>query len=234
MSSPIRSLLLMSAAACLLSTASAQVKLNGFGGYTFQDRFNLSGAYNGFSYSEGVLGEGAHFGGSIEFELRPHKSIELLYQTQSGEGYLRSGPVDFGPYDVAMHYVMLGGLGYKPFSPAVSGYGGVNLGVGFISGDASATKFAIGGKLGLMFNASSTVGIKVGAQVLSAVQGAGGGFYFGTGGASAGVSTYSSIYQFGFTGGLCIALQGRSTASTPKPTTGSGYPPPPPPPPPSN
>ncbi|MEZ4738294.1 MAG: hypothetical protein R2818_02815 [Flavobacteriales bacterium] len=133
-----------------------------------------------------------------------------------------------------MHYVMLGGLGYKPFSPAVSGYGGVNLGVGFISGDASATKFAIGGKLGLMFNASSTVGIKVGAQVLSAVQGAGGGFYFGTGGASAGVSTYSSIYQFGFTGGLCIALQGRSTASTPKPTTGSGYPPPPPPPPPSN
>ncbi|MEZ4738293.1 MAG: hypothetical protein R2818_02810 [Flavobacteriales bacterium] len=86
MSSPIRSLLLMSAAACLLSTASAQVKLNGFGGYTFQDRFNLSGAYNGFSYSEGVLGEGAHFGGSIEFELRPHKSIELLYRPNPEKG----------------------------------------------------------------------------------------------------------------------------------------------------
>ena len=219
---------------CLVTAASAQVKLNGFGGYTFQDRFNLGGSYNGYSYSEGVLGEGAHFGGSIEFELRPNKSIELLYQTQSTQGYLRGGGFDFPANDVSVHYLMLGGLGYQPLSEVVSGYGGINLGGALLGGDASATKFAIGGKLGLLVNLSSTVGIKMGAQVMSMVQGLGGGFYFGTGGSGAGVSTYSSVYQFGLTGGLCIALQGRSTASAPKPPTGSGYPPPPPPPPPSN
>jgi hypothetical protein len=229
-----RSILLAASMVCLASASNAQVKLNGFAGYTFQDRFNMGGAYNGYTFSEGTIGDGAHYGGGFEVEIRKNKSIELFYQTQKTEGYLNSGLVDFGPYDVSVHYVMLGGLGYQPFSPVVSGYGGINLGVGFMSGDASATKFAVGGKLGLMINMSSTVGLKMGAQILSPVQGAGGGFYFGTGGASAGVSTYSSIYQFAFTGGLCIALQGRSTAGTAPKPVGSGYPPPPPPPPPSN
>jgi hypothetical protein len=40
------------------------------------------------------------------------------------------------------------------------------------------------------------------------VQGAGGGLYFGTGGAGAGVSTYSSMLQFGLGGGLTFALGG--------------------------
>jgi hypothetical protein len=39
---------------------------------------------------------------------------------------------------------------------------------------------------------------------MSAVQSAGGGLYFGTGGGGAGVSTYSSMYQFGLGGGLAF------------------------------
>jgi len=34
--------------------------------------------------------------------------------------------------------------------------------------------------------------------------------YFGTGGAGAGVSSYSSMLQFGLGGGLCFALGGDS------------------------
>ena len=37
----------------------------------------------------------------------------------------------------------------------------------------------------------------------------GGGLYFGTGGAGAGVSTYSSYYQFNLGGGLVFKLGGR-------------------------
>ena len=52
------------------------------------------------------------------------------------------------------------------------------------------------------------VAIKLQGQLMSAVQSAGGGLYFGTGGAGAGVSTYSSMYQFGLGGGLVISLGG--------------------------
>jgi len=41
---------------------------------------------------------------------------------------------------------------------------------------------------------------------MSIAQGAGGGLYFGTGGVGAGVSTYSSMYQFQLGGGLTFKL----------------------------
>lgn len=213
-----------------ITVPAQNIRINGFGGYTFQDRFPMGGSYGGYSYNEGRIKDGAHYGGSIEFEVRKNKCIELLYQNQPTEGYIAGSLFEYGPYDITANYIMLGGLGYKPFSPAVSGYGGINIGAAFLTGDANATKFAVGGKLGLMINVSPAVGIKLGAQLLSPVQGVGGGFYFGTGGASAGVSTYSSIYQFGFTGGLCFTLARGSNPAPPRPVSPSGGVPPPPPP----
>jgi hypothetical protein len=54
--------------------------------------------------------------------------------------------------------------------------------------------------------AGEKFGIKLQAQLTSVSQGAGGGLYFGTGGAGVGLSTYSSIYQFGLGGGLTFKL----------------------------
>lgn len=216
-----RTVVLLATAATFLVAGAQTVRLNLFSGYTFQDKFPLGGTYNygGFTYaySEGVIADGAHFGGSIEFEVRRNKSIELLYQNQPTEGYVRGNFTELGPYNVTANYVMLGGLNYVPFSDMVKGYGGLNLGCAFMTGDAEATKFAWGGKLGLLIEASPTVGLKLGAQLLSPVQGFGGGFYFGTGGASAGVSTYSSVYQFAFTGGLTFTFARSGTAPAPRP-----------------
>jgi len=69
-----------------------------------------------------------------------------------------------------------------------------------------AEKFAWGLRLGGIIWTPGRVGIKLQAQLLSAVQSAGGSVYFGTGGAGAGVSMYSSMYQFGVGGGLVFAL----------------------------
>jgi hypothetical protein len=247
MHSSLRSSLLLVVASLLTAGISAQaVRLNVFTGYTYQDKFPLGGTYYGYTYSEGRIAEGQHYGGSIEFDVRPNKSVELLFQQQKTQGYLGNGLGELQPYDVNLHYIMLGGLGRLPFSKAVSGYGGMNIGCGWMTGDGEATKFAWGGKLGLQINLSESVGIKAGAQLLSPVQGFGGGFYFGTGGASAGVSTYSSIYQFGWTGGLVFTFpRGGGSSGTkppppagsgapPPPPSGSGMPPPPPPPPPRN
>jgi hypothetical protein len=241
MSMGTRTLLGAVALTCLAGSLSAQnIRLNLYGGYTYQDKFPVGGTYYGYSYTEGRVAEGQHFGGSIEFDVRPNKAIELSFQQQKTQGYLGSGRSEIGPFDINLHYIMIGGLGRLPFSPAVSGYGGFNIGCGWMTGDDEVTKFAWGGKLGLQINFTETVGLKAGAQLLSPVQGFGGGFYFGTGGASAGVSTYSSIYQFGWTGGLVFTFpRGGSSAppsrssSAPAPRApGAGAPPPPPPPPP--
>jgi hypothetical protein len=212
----LRTPLALALLASVTMAAQAQkLRLNAFSGYTFQDRFPIGGTYAGYSYSEGRVAASAHFGGSLEFEVRRNVAVELLYQAQPTDGYIGTTFREYGPLNVTANYIMLGGLHYAPFSPLVHGYGGFNIGAGFLTGDATATKFAWGGKLGLLLNASEKVGIKIGAQLLSPVQGAGGGFYFGTGGAGVGVSTYSSIYQFAFTGGLCFTFDKGATTTAP-------------------
>jgi hypothetical protein len=239
MATSFRSALLLAAGALLIGDATAQnVRLNLFSGYTFQDKFPIGGTYYyggyTYTYSEGVLEEGAHFGGSIEFDVRRNKAVELLYQNQPTTAYYKgsSSLLENIKYDVSVNYIMLGGVNYAPFSQKVKGYGGLNLGCAFMTGDAEATKFAWGGKLGLAIDMSPTVGLKLGAQVLSPVQWTGGGVYFGTGGASAGVTVGSSIYQFGFTGGLVFTFARGGTSPAPRPSSSTPPPPPPPPPPP--
>lgn len=191
--------------------ASAQVlRLNLYGGYTFRDRFPLGGTYQGFTWREGAINESAHFGGGLEYEFRPNKAIEVYYQMQPTTGYIETSLGRFTT-DVTANYLMLGGLGYAPFNDKLKGFGGLLVGAGWASSDAgSSTKFAWGGRLGLMISPSERVGIKLGAQVLSPIQGASGGLYLGagTGGVStgAGISTYSSIYQFGFFGALTFSF----------------------------
>lgn len=232
MRTPFRHLFLASTVVVGLNLDAQTIRLNAFSGYTFRDRFPMSGTYLGYSYNDGVIEESAHFGGSLEFEVRRNKSVELLFQNQPTVGYITGGNNwDSERYDISVNYIMLGGLNYAPFSETVKGYGGLNLGAAFLSGESGTTKFAWGAKLGLMIGASPTVGLKLGAQLLSPVQGMGGGFYFGTGGASAGVSTYSSIYQFAFTGGLVFTFPrgGTSGPARPAPAPSGGMPPPPPP-----
>lgn len=238
--SPYRSL----AALVLLTlagTAGAQTtRINGYGGYTFADKMNFDG-YPG--YDQARINESGHFGGGLEFEVRPNKSIEIYYQTQSTTGSLLGTLQEFET-DVKVEYLMAGGMGYAG-AEKVKGFGGLLLGAAFVSSeDVNVTKFGIGGRLGVLVSANDKIGIRLGAQVLSVVQGAGGGFYFGTGGAGAGVSTYSSIYQFGLFGGIAISVGsggggGRSARSNPPPPPppaqtmpAPGVPPPPPPPPP--
>ena len=97
---------------------------------------------------------------------------------------------------------MLGGTRYAPINEKLAGFATLDAGVGFISPKETSydgvTKFAWGLRLGLRMMTSEKVSLRIHGQLMSPVQGAGGGFYFGTGGAGAGVSTYSSIYQFNF------------------------------------
>jgi hypothetical protein len=145
--------------------------------------------------------------------------VELLYLRQDTNAptvYVRDGSsnIEETDFDIALNYIMLGGARHVlTGNGKLEGFGGLMAGMVIAElknpdngREANATKFSWGLRLGGIAWASEAVGIKVQAQLLSAVQSMGGGLYFGTGGAGAGVSSYSTIYQFSLGGGLVFKI----------------------------
>ena len=223
---PILSILLV----CFFITASSQTtRLNGYALYVFDDQFDSY--YSNSDYYNGKFKGGLQWGVGLEYMPTPMNGIELVYlnqQTTAATSYWAPGQIaeKHTNFDVGFNWAMLAFNRYmkKPGSK-VEGFGGGMLGAAFINvknpdngNENSATKFAWGLRLGANIWASERMAIKLQGQLMSAVQGAGGGLYFGTGGGGVGVSTYSSMLQFGLGGGLSFALGGSKTKEPP-PTT---------------
>ncbi|HEY5824416.1 MAG TPA: hypothetical protein VIT44_08630 [Cyclobacteriaceae bacterium] len=216
--------ILAAIALCKNSEVLAQdkdIRLNLYGGYVFDDKFDSY--YDNSNFYDGKIVGGFQWGGGIEYMLRPEYGIEILYlrqDTHAPTTYATgsTGPVNIKEtdFDLAMNYIMLGGARHVVASDGkVEGFGGLMAGMAIaelkdpVTGrEASAEKFAWGLRLGGIFWASEKAGIKLQAQLVSAVQSMGGGFYFGTGGAGVGVGSYSTIYQFTLGGGLVFKLGG--------------------------
>ena len=120
----------------------------------------------------------------------------------------------FTEFDMAQNWLFLSFNKYVRVNPKVEPFAGFQVGMDILNVEnpdnnntTSATKFAWGAKLGVNIWASEKVGIKLQAGLLSAVQAIGGGVYFGTGGAGAGVSGFSTYYQVNFGGGLVFKLK---------------------------
>lgn len=186
---------------CIIATTATlkaqDMAVNVFGGYVFGDDVTLD-------YGYGHVDESAIFGGSLEFMMPRNVSLELSYQHQSTTASANQGLVsDRG--NITVGYAMVEGNRYAKFKEKFSGYFGGGLGVGIVTPDGNyetICRLAWKIKAGILMTPSDKFGIKVGMQLNSLVQGIGGGLYFGTGGAGAGATAYSSIYQFGFHGGI--------------------------------
>jgi hypothetical protein len=188
--------------------AQPTITLMTFESYTFPDKFSTE-------YGDGKIQDGFQWGGGLEFGLAETAAIELIYQnlktTAYYDGYSLSGSRRLEG-DVNIHYIMLGGTKYMPLNDKIAGFGTVNMGVGWMETSetlesGTPTKFSIGGRLGLRIMASEKVSLRIHTQLFSPVQWAGGGFYFGTGGSGAGVSTGSTIWQFNLGGSLNYRLK---------------------------
>lgn len=195
--------------------ATAQnVRLNAYTAYVFDDK--VDSYYSNTSYFEGKIEGGFQWGVGLEYMASQTKGIEIKYLRQDTKApmkYYDNGEQNTD-FDLAINYVLLGGTNYfKGVGNKVEPYGGLELGMAIFNienpdnnENRSSTKFAWGIKLGTNIWVSEKVGLKLQADLLSAVQSAGGGFYFGTGGAGAGVSTYSTMYQWVLGGGLTFKL----------------------------
>lgn len=194
-----------------------QNRLNLYGAYVFDD--NVQNSYDSYNYFDGKVKGGFQYGAGIEFMVREDYGVELLWLGQSTTApitYLTTGYVKARSttFDLNLNYAMLA-FGRHVTKPGgkVEGYGGVMLGCLFANIDNPENgssmddqKFAWGLRLGGNIWATNKVGFKLQAQLLSAVQSVGGSVYFGTGGSGAGISMYSSFYQFSIGGGLVVAL----------------------------
>lgn len=189
--------------------AQPTVTLLTFESYTFADKFDTE-------YGTGKIQDGFQWGGGLEFGLSDEMAVELIYQnlktTAYYDGYYNLGNSQRYNGNIGINYVLVGGTRYAPLNDKVSGFGTFDLGVAWSSPDESlqsesVTKFALGGRLGVRIMVSEKVSLRLHGQLLSPVQWAGGGFYFGTGGSGAGVTTGSTIYQFNLGGSLNFRLK---------------------------
>jgi hypothetical protein len=202
--------------ACNLLFAQG-VRINLYGAYVFDDHFEAYG--DTYNYYKGTIEGGFQWGAGIEYSIHDTYGIELLYQRQDTHapttwqtGQFVGATTD--ELSLSNNYIMLAGNRRVIKSEGkVEGYAGLMAGMAIIdvanesgSRSESFSKFAWGLRLGVNIWASEKVGIKLQTQLLSAVQAAGGGAYFGTGGTGVGVSTYSTIYQFGLGGGLTFRV----------------------------
>ena len=205
-----------------LGAKAQNLRFNAYSSYAFDDK--VESYYSNTSYFEGKIKGGLLWGGGLEYMVHPQYGIELSYlrlDTKAPMTYYSNQPpagVKNSEFDVSISYALLGGMRYQSPKPGIELYGGIQLGAGFIKatrpagvnfGEASdnATKFAWGLRGGAnIFPNDGKVGLKLQIGLLSAVQGAGGGLYFGTGGAGAGISTYSTFLQFTTGGGLVFKL----------------------------
>jgi len=209
---------LLAAFAAVATASSAQgVRLNLYGAYVFDDE--VSSYYDAYNYFYGTVKSSAQYGLGLEFTPRENTGFELLWLSQSTTAPVRYNSnylfEKSGNLDVSLNSVMLGFNHYARSSDLVEGFAGVMFGCMFVSVEdqdskrsASKEKFAWGVRAGANIWASDKIAIKIQGQLLSAVQAVGGSLYFGTGGAGAGVSTYSSMLQFGIGGGLTYNLKG--------------------------
>jgi len=214
----MKKLILLSVLVVIAASAFAQPKfrLNLYGSYVFDDGFSEANDAN--TYFNGQLKGGFQWGGVFEFLTNEFSSVEILYLHKSS-----TAPVNFRAgitnppkqenFDVGLNYILLAGNGLKSSSTGkVEGFGSLMAGV-LISdvkapstgGSGSNTSFAWGGRLGATIWASSKIGIKLQAQILSSSRATGGDLYFSYYGPIV-LSTYTTLWQFGLGGGLTFKL----------------------------
>lgn len=182
-----------------------EIRLNAYTAYAFDDNIH--------SYDlDGTLQGGFIYGGGIEMKLGPFYGAELLYQRLDSKlPYKYNDGINYqtGTFNYGLNYIMFGSNRYLPLG-RIEPFFGLLLGMAVIDIKDQPindiTKFAWGLRLGSNINLSPRIALRLQAQLTSIVQSAGGGLYFGSGGITPTVNTYSSMYQFNLGGGLVIKL----------------------------
>ena len=197
-----------------LVSYTQDLKFNGYASYVFNDRFDSR--YDASNYYYGKINDGFRWGGGIEYKIGDDYGVELSYQRMNTNVplYYYYNGQKYTNYKVGENFIMLGSNRYFDINnDKLELYSGAQAGVLIIrytnpdnGNSGTITKFSWGLKAGSDIWITDQLGIKIQAQLLSAIQSVGADIYIGTGGSGAGVTGNSSILQFGIGGGICYKL----------------------------
>lgn len=187
-----------------------EVRLNLYSGYVFDDA--VDSRYDAYNYYNGKVKGAYQWGAGFELMAAPKTGVELSFQRMKTTAplYYYNVGTQFTEFDLTMNHLMLGVNRYfRSEGSMAEFYTGAQVGLLSMPwrnpiklSNGSMEKLAWGLKAGLNIWPMSNVGIKIQGQMQSAMQAVGGGLYMGTGGAHVGLTSASTLYQFGITGGL--------------------------------
>ncbi len=201
------------ASICISIAGTAQgIRMNGY----------LSHAFDDYVYSErgdptqfeGVLQGGNLWGVGIEFMPEDNFGLELMFKQLSSEAPMDyenpTGDIVSEIFDYKIQYYMICSNQYLPdLGEALELYGGGMAGLAVFRfrapeqfGFNSSTKFAYGLRCGANIWVSPFLGLRLQAELISAVQSVSAGLYFDQDGIQPGLYGNSSNYQFNLGGGL--------------------------------
>lgn len=189
----------------ILETSAQSVEITPFTGYTFDHSFPIRGG-------RATLGGGQTVGGLLGFKLSDLTEIEVLYSWQSGNSVARSTAIQSNVNTVTnANYILIGGNKLFPLNSQMTLFSGLKAGAGIVAfpnGDyRDISRFTVGLNGGMKYFFTEKVGVRVQANLMMPVSNAGANLWWSPGsGTQVGVNGWSSVIQFGFTGGLVFRL----------------------------
>ena len=182
------------------------VEVTPFGGYVFP------GTMQG-DYGDIRIRDNAQYGGMISIAVSRVMDVDLIYNRSDTKAEVTYfNPVNNIKYlevPLSINYMHIGFTKNFRINPTVSPFFGLNLGACLFSPKekyADAWFFSMGINAGAKVYFSKRVGLRLQAQGMMPVQGTAFSMFVGTGGSGGSVSVYSTLFQFGFTGGLIFRL----------------------------
>ncbi|GHB52555.1 outer membrane beta-barrel protein [Mongoliitalea lutea] len=189
----------------LLESKAQNLEITPFTGYTFNHSLPIVGG-------RATLGGGQAWGGMLGFQLNDFTEVEVLYSWQGGTSTARSTAIQSNVNTrTNANYIMIGGNRLFPVSSQMAFFSGLKAGAGILAfpdGDfRDISRFAVGLNGGMKYFVSDNIGIRLQANLMMPISNVGANLWWSPGGGTqVGVSGWSSVVQFGFTGGLIFRL----------------------------
>lgn len=197
-------LVFLIAAICSAFIVRAQtVEITPMGGYVFASRMSGADGYVRFK-------DNAIYGGMVSIGVSRVFDVDLIYNRIDTKAQVNLYNYPYQENPLSINYMNIGFTKNFRVNNTVSPFVSFSMGACLMAPKSGNTYdywfFDLGLAGGAKVYFGKRVGLRLQAQMYVPMQAAGYTFYFGTGGYSNGVSVYSTMVQFGFTGGLIFRL----------------------------
>jgi hypothetical protein len=198
---------LLAVLVCLPFMMKAQgVEIAPFGGYVF------GGTMQG-DYADVHINDNAQYGGIISIAVSPSVDIDLLYNRSDTKAqvtyFTPYNSISYEEIPLSINYMHIGFTKNFRVNKTVSPFIGFNLGAcDFAPKETYSDQwfFSTGLNAGAKIYFGKRVGLRLQAQGMVPWQGTAFSMFVGTGGSGGSVAVYTTLFQFGFTGGLIFRL----------------------------